>query len=150
MKVWDKGQKCVSWVSCPCNDSVWLRLTDSAFLPTASGEVWKSSVLQAGCVALLLPARQPHRHRELLFGRIFACCRVLEPRRTMLLLLGCCLAQHPAFLWVNPSLSQPRGARRGRDGEPIASLAPGLVCSLRHFLLVCSQGKGSRNQLGQA
>lgn len=139
----------MSWVSCPCKDSVWVGQTDSACLPRASGGVWKSSGLQTGSVALLLPAR-PHRHRELLFGHMFSCCRVPEPGRTMLLLLGCCLAQHPAFLWANPSLSQPRGARRGGDGEPIASLAQGLVCSLRHFLLVCSQGKGSRNQLGQA
>lgn len=89
------------WVSYPCNNSVWIRLTDSACLPRASGEVWKSSLQQAGSVALLLPARKLHQHRELLFRQMFSCCRVLEQGRMLLVLLGCCLAQHPAFLWVN-------------------------------------------------
>lgn len=43
-----------------------------------------------------------------------------------------------AAAWVNP-LSQP-----------IASLARGLECTWRHFLVGCSQGKGSCNELGQA
>lgn len=115
-KVWNKGQKCTSWVSYPSSGSVWIRLTDSACLPRAPGEVLKSSLQQAGSVALLLPAGKLRQHRELLFRQMFSCCAVLEPGRMLLLLLGCCLAQRPAFLWVNPSLPAPGCLLRRRWG----------------------------------
>lgn len=41
------------------------------------------------------------------------------------------------------------GAQGGR-GELPASLAQGLVCSWRHVLADCAQGKGSGTELGQA
>lgn len=84
VKIWNKGQKCMAWVSYPCSDSVWIRLMHSACLR------WSSEILSA--------ARKLHQHRELLFRQMFSCCRVLEPRRMLLFLLVCSLAQHPAFL----------------------------------------------------
>ena len=84
-----------------------------------------SSVPQAGSVALLLPARKLRRCSEPVFRQMFACCSVLEPGRTLLLLRGCCGAQHPAFLWVNPALSRPRGARWGGGGELLCGPRPG-------------------------
>lgn len=64
----------------------------------------------------------------------------------LLLLLGAVWLRVPHSSRLTP-LSP--GAQGGR-GELPASLAQGLVCSWRHVLADCAQGKGSGTELGQA
>lgn len=132
MKAWDQGQKCMPWISYPCNSLIWMRLTDPAS-PEHEVKVWNS-------LALLLPARNLHWHRELRFRQMFSSCRMLE--------LGGCFSSSwvlfgsaPCIPLGSPLSFPASGGCLCGDGVPLASLAQGLVCSLKHFLVACSQAE---------
>lgn len=108
MKLWNKGQRCMSWIFHPWNKSVWMGLME-LHLQEHPAKLGNPAAGRSCGTCKELP-----QHRQLLFGQMFSGCRELE------LGGGCCSA---AWLSIPHSSGltplSPSPGRLLGDGSPL-------------------------------